>query len=547
MAAAAALALLMSACSGSSGEAAKKPPAPRTVEVFGEATGPLDEISWNLPYGEPNTLDPANAVTYSSAMVAMNACEPLTRLNSDYSVTDNLAKLSRPDDKTLVYDLEPGVTFWDGSPLTPADVVWSLKHAMDPASVTSFLFANVASIEATGDSQVTIKLSQPDDLLPVELATFAGAVQEADFSKKAGRKLGSAGGGLMCTGPYQVQSWTPGQGIELEANPNYWDDSRAPQVSHVAISFTTDSSAVAQALASGEYDGAYEVPAAVVPNLSSADSGQLVFGGPTQLYLALAALSTDGPMGSPKIREALFSTIDREAIAAVSYHGAASPNYTALNKDSWSNASITSEAQDVWSSAYDALESERSDWGSADAAAKAKALAAEGGYSGAPIVMATLAGDATQSQVAQLIQAQAKNAGIDVEIKQLQPIDYANAQFDPSARDGLDLILFVSFNAAPNPLEPMLFYFLPDSFYNFTGYKNAAVTHAIQEARRTTDPVEQARLLVDAQSIYEKDHLLTSLVQLDELVFVNKRIGGVVASFAYLNMPSFASMGASGQ
>ena len=103
-----------------------------------------------------------------------------------------------------------------------------------------------------------------------------------------------------------------------------------------------------------------------------------------------------------------------------------------------------------------------------DAAAKAR-------VHGQPIVMATLAGDATSSQIAQLMQAEAKQAGINVEIKPLQPIEYSNATVDPKARQGLDVMLAVSFNGAPNPLEPMRFDYLPDSFYNYTGYDNNVV------------------------------------------------------------------------
>ncbi len=541
-------AVVLAGCAGgsSTSTSASASSVPIVVaSTFGTANGPVDQIKWNLPYGEPNTIDPPNTAFYSSSMVAMNLCEPLTRLNADYSTSDNLATFKLKDPKTLVYTLRSDVTFWDGKPLTADDVVWSLQHASDPSSITSFLFANVASISATGPHEVTIALSKPDSLLPIELATFAGAIQEKAFSEAAGKDLGTSGTGVMCTGPMKFDSWTPGQSIHLVANDSYWDPSRAAKAKSVTLSFTTDSSALAQALTTGEYDGAYEVPAATIPNLTNAPSGTLVFGAPTQLYLALATVNSTGALSTPDVRKALFMTIDRSAIASAVYHGAATPNYTVLNQDSWRNASVPDAAQKVWTDAYAGFETERKPWGSAEAVSAAKDLAAKAGYGGAPIVVATLAGDATQSQAAQYIQAQAKQAGLNVQIKQLQPIDYSNAQVDPKAREGLDMILYVSFNAAPSALEPMLFYFLPDSFYNFTGFDNADVTADINAARATSDPVEQATLLTHAQSIYEKDYLLSALVQLDELVFVNKRLGGATTSFAYMNMPSMASLGSS--
>ena len=159
------------------------------------------------------------------------------------------------------------------------------------------------------------------------------------------------------------------------------------------------------------------------------------------------------------------------------------------------------------------------------------------------MVIGVLAGDATLNQVSQLVQAEATAAGFNVEIKQLQPIDYSNAFVDPKAREGLDMIFAVSFNGAPNPLEPLIFNFLPDSFYNYTGYNDPTVTGNITEARKTLDPVKQATLLVEAQEIYEKEYLLMAVVQLDELLFLKKGLGGAIASFAYLNSPALATIG----
>lgn len=200
----------------------------------------------------------------------------------------------------------------------------------------------------------------------------------------------------------------------------------------------------------------------------------------------------------------------------------------------------------MWRDAYAGFEAERGSYGSAQAVTEAQQLARSAGYAGQPIVLAVLAGDATLSRTAQLIQAQAGAAGFDIEINALQPMEFEQAAVDPAKRDGIDLILGGGFNAAPAPLELMSFLALPGSFYNYTGYDNAEVTSAITKARATTDPVEQARLLIAAQTILEQDYSTVALAQLGEIAFVNKRLGGAVTSFAYLNMPSFASLGSAG-
>src|SRR5215813_14392684 len=116
-AAVAALATLAAACSSSSGSAT--PPATSANLVtgtYGTAKGDLSSLTWDLPYGEPNTIDPPNTAFYSSALIAANLCDPLLRLNPNYSISPNVATYQQPNPLTLVFNLRRGVKFWDGSP-----------------------------------------------------------------------------------------------------------------------------------------------------------------------------------------------------------------------------------------------------------------------------------------------------------------------------------------------------------------------------------------------------------------------------------------------
>ena len=220
-AALAALATLASACSSSSGAAAPAAtPANVVVGTYGVAKGSLSSLTWDLPYGEPNTIDPPNTAFYNSSLIAANLCDPLLRLNPNYSISPNVATYQRPNPLTLVFNLRRGVKFWDGSPMTSADVVWSLQHSASPSTAVAFLYANVKSITATGPLQVTVTFKKPDSLFLFEMATFVGMVQEKRFAERAGSKLGSAAGKIMCSGPYELTSWTPGTGMTLTANPD---------------------------------------------------------------------------------------------------------------------------------------------------------------------------------------------------------------------------------------------------------------------------------------------------------------------------------------
>jgi len=538
------VAVLAAACSSSSPSAAPgAASAHLVVGTYGVAKGNVSSLTWDLPFGEPNTIDPPNTADYSSSLIAGNLCDPLLRLNPNYSIGPNLATYRQPNPMTLVFNLHPGVKFWDGSTMTSADVVWSLDHAAAPSSAVAFTFFYVRSIKATGPLQVTINFKKPDSLFLFEMSTFVAMVQEARFAQRAGSRLGSASGKIMCSGPYELTSWTPGSGMTLTANPHYWNPANRAHAHTIQIQFNTNSTSIAQALISGQLDGAYEVSPATIPRLRAASSGKLIFGAPSQLYLTLNVARPTGVLASLEVRKALFMTINRQAIAKAAYYGAAIPNWTQANIGSWQNGSWPAAAQKIWSAAYAGFERQQKSWGTPAAFAAAKKLAAAGGYHGQPIVLATLAGDATLAEVAGLIQGWAREAGFNVQIKPMQPLAYSNASYNAKYRAGMDLLLGSTFNNAPNPLEPEGLTYFPGLPYNYTNYSNAKVTADLNAARQTSNLVEQARLMTDAQAIYERAYNEMTLVQFDEIMFLKKGLAGATTSFAYLNEPSLALIG----
>lgn len=509
--------------------------------TVGVAAGPVSSATWDLPYGEPNTLDPDNGAFYSASFVTDQLCDTLVRFNPDYTVAPDLAmSWKQVNPLTLVFNLRHDVHFWDGHPLTSADVVYSLQHAFSPNAATGALFTSVKSVVATGRYQVTLHFSKPDELVLKEMPSFASAIFEKAQAVRAGSKFGSAQGGLMCSGPYELQKWTPGSSIVITANPSYWDPARRAHIRTITFTFGTNSTTLAESLISGQTDGAYEVPAETVPRLSTASSGRLLYGFAPE-YLTLFPTRPGGPLASLAVREALFTSIDRRALAHVVYHDAATPNFTVLNTRTWDRATLAQ-----YQAAYAPYASAGATWGTAQAVAAGKKLVSGSGYHGQPIVLATLAGDETLNEVAQLIQQQAKLVGLNVTIRPLQPIQYSNASTSPKARQGLDLLLAVSFNVADDPLEPLGFDLLPGSFYNYTNYSNPQVTRLLTKARQTYDPSARAALVIQAQSLYEKQWLGGTLLNLDEISYLNKRLSGAVTSFPYMLTPSLASVGKAG-
>jgi peptide/nickel transport system substrate-binding protein len=536
---AAGLVAAAAACTGPSGTPRSSASASQTAHAvtltsqLPAATADVSEISWDLPHGEPSTIDPAQAVDYSPDFITSNLCDPLLRENPDFSISPNLATYQQVSPLRLIFTIRTGATFWDGHPVTAADAAYSLDRIWkNPGAPANFLYQFVSSITASGPRTVVVTFSKPDELFWKEMSSQAGMVIEKAYAERAGSKLGTAQGGIMCSGPYELKSWQPGSSITLTANEHYWNASLRPKVATVKVSFVTDTAALTAGLLSGEFDGAYELPAALVPRLRSSSAGQLTFG-PSPQSLELEVAHPGGITANPDFSEALWTGINREALAEAAYYGAAQPNYTDLAQTAWDPAE-----KGMYAAAYSSYAREY-----AYNPDQAASLVKKSGYHGQPLTLAILSGDATQSAAAQILQAELAQAGIKIRIDQMQPIQYSNASYQASARQGVDLILGYNYNAVPDPLEFMGFVIQPGGVYNYTDYNNPQAWNDVVKALQTLDPAARTKLVLTAQALTEGARVSTSLEDTDEVSFLGKGLTGAVTSFPYMFVPSLAYIG----
>ncbi len=302
---------MLAACGNGSDDRPEPVTKDDLVDVLPRAKGGVDVVKWNLP-AEPDTLDPANTVTYASGTVVRSLCDTLLTRDPDLALKPNLASYEVVSPTEIVYTIRDDVKFWDGTPLTAEDVAWSLNRMRSSDFVLSFAFINVKSIDVTGGpDQVTVSFSEPDELF-LNSGPALG-VMEKKYSEEHADAIGTPDGGLMCSGPFELESWSPGSSIKLSRNPDYWNAERKPFAETVAFSFVGDATALTQALNAGEIDGAYEIPASAVPALSKSSVGRITFGRSMQ-GLNLNVARPDGPMSDNDVRQALQRGIDRGGV-----------------------------------------------------------------------------------------------------------------------------------------------------------------------------------------------------------------------------------------
>ncbi len=153
------------------------------------------------------------------------------------------------------------------------------------------------------------------------------------------------------------------------------------------------------------------------------------------------------------------------------------------------------------------------------------------------------AGNQQTLQVAQLVADAAKRIGLHIGIKQLQPSEFSQLFFRKPG-EGPDYgIVTVGYAEVPWPTAYAPLVVKTGGPWNTTGYSDERVDRYFTLARTATDPKESARAFVRAQAIYAEEAGIIELGNPHERLFMNKRITGAPASFAYINMPWAAGIG----
>ncbi|MGA5699764.1 ABC transporter substrate-binding protein [Peterkaempfera bronchialis] len=498
------------------------------------AKGDADRVTWNVPYGEPTSLDPLKSANYPENEVLSNLCESLMRVNPDYSVTPGLAEsASHPTPTTWVYDLRKGVKFWDGKEMTADDVVYSLKRHMDPAEgsfwASSMLTGNIASIEKTGDLQVTVTLKKPDVVINQYMATPLGAITEAAFTRQAGAKFGTPDKGVMCTGPFSLKSWDKGSQITMVRNDSYWDQARKAHAKEFDFRFIVDPATLTNALKTGEIDGSYDVPTDAVDQLSNAANGTLYLGRSMQLVAIIG--TGEGPFADPRLRTALLAAVDREAIAKTVFAGTAAPLRSVVPPGS------SSYASEVYEKAYDKLRPTTVDIDGA------KKLVEEAGRPSGPIVIAYPSERTVYEDILAEVQSAGKKIGLDIRPQGVPSARYGALFSDAEARKGYSGFVTTNYLDVPEPLAFLrrhIDHGSPDNYDNFT---DPEITTLLERASAETDDTKRAELTTEVEAKYMAKTPWLPMVAPSTRLFMNSRITGAPASFDYLYYPWAAAVG----
>ena len=225
------------------------PDAPKGGTVKYAAIGTFDTLNPFLLKGVPA----AGLSLLFDTLMASSDDEPA----SEYGLVAQSAEIA-PDKSWVIYNLRPQARFQDGTPITPADVVWTFNALKSQGHPRYRLYyADVLKAEQVGPHSVKFIFRNGNNR---ELPVIVGEMPV--LSKAYWTKVGFDKTTLtppLGSGPYEIASVEPGRSITYRRVANYWG--KDLPVNRGRFNFDTirydyyrDDTVALQAFKAGQYD-----------------------------------------------------------------------------------------------------------------------------------------------------------------------------------------------------------------------------------------------------------------------------------------------------
>jgi peptide/nickel transport system substrate-binding protein len=330
--------LLATACSagaGSSGSSGGSSATKGTVTISNE-NGALWTCGFN-PYNGSDTL-------LSEGFVY----EPLVFVNplQNGKTTPMLATAWSwgAGNKSLTFTIRNGVKFSDGTPLTPADVVFTFSLLKKyPALDLPGDWSALSSVSQAGSDQVTMNFKTAAVPYFYYIADQTPILPEHIWSKIA-NPVAYPDSHPVGTGPYMVNPCTNAN-ITYTANKHYWQPGE-PHIAKVEYPAFTSNNTANDQLANGQAQwGSQYIPA--IQSFYTSKSPNFHYWFPPTVNVSLVPNLTNPLLANVKVRQAMSYAVDRAKVSAIGESGYEPPaNQAGIvtpTFSSWLDTSLASQ------------------------------------------------------------------------------------------------------------------------------------------------------------------------------------------------------------
>jgi len=438
--------------------------------------------------------------------------ESLFQMTPEGELVPVLAESIEAVEETVyVVKLREGITFTDGEPFNAEAAKANIEWVLDPENGAAFAFllqvgGEDVAVEVIDEYTLQMTTAIPFAPLPAHLSHGAFAmVSPALLAEGADAMASNAIG----TGPYMLETWDRAEQVVLTRNDNYWGD--APEIGSLVFKVVPEAGARIIEVQSGTVDVAVRIPPADIAQLEADPNVNIeITPGLRTIYIFFNV--TQPPFDDVRVRQAVNYAVDKDAIAASLFDGAALVSEAPFAPGIFGYSTQEPYARDL---------------------DKARELLDEAGVEeGATLVLYHPTERYPQDAlVADAVRAQLAEVGLDVELRTLewpqyvpfvrQPLEDNTVQFamlgwGVPTMDA-DYALFALFHSSSHPPG-----------FNGAFYDNPEVDELLEFARSTLDQEERQAAYAEAIEIIWEDAPWLFLYSTIQVTAVRSDVEGFV-------------------
>jgi peptide/nickel transport system substrate-binding protein len=426
---------------------------------------------------DAKSLDPHATNDSTSSNVMKQIYNTLVRTTEEMEIVPELAESwEQLDDLTWEFKLRQGVKFHNGEEFKASDVKFTLERMLQSNKVGHIVEA-IDKVEVVDDYTIRIITKEPFGPLLAHLSHSASSILNEKAVTEAGDGYGQNPVG---TGPFKFVSWQADDNIVLERFDDYFEGpAKIKQITFRVIPEGTNRTI---ALETGEADIAYGIEPIDMDKIANHEKLELVKAPALAMYYIGFNLDKE-PFDNKLVRQAICYAINTDDIIDAVLNGAGIKAVSPIAP------SVFGHNDELQGYEYNPE--------------KAKELLKEAGYENGFETKMMISGSLA-NQIAQVVQAQLKEIGIDVAIEQIEWGTY----IDKTAA-GEHEMFFLGWGTvtadADYGLYPMFHSASQGSAGNRFFYENEEVDRLLEIGKTSTDANERLEAYKQAQEIIVDD------------------------------------------
>ncbi|QKS72913.1 glutathione ABC transporter substrate-binding protein [Paenalkalicoccus suaedae] len=457
-------------------------------------------------------LDPHGSNDVPSSAVQTNIFETLLMQSEDMELEPLLAtSWEATEDNVWRFELRDDVEFTDGTPFNAEAVKANLDRVLDPdvASQRAFLYEMVEEVVVVDEFTVDFVTEYPFAPLPSHLAHSGGGMisPEAIASDYEAMEAGGQPGDYLNenpigTGFFQFESWNPGAEVVLTRNDNYWGEPAG--VESVTFRVSPEDLTRISELETGSAHIIYPVSPSDQERVDGTE-GVSVY---TQESLSLSYIGFNveaEPFDDPLVRQAVTMAIDNDMLNEGVMQGTATPAVGPIGSNVFG-----------FSDEVEGLEFDQE---------RARELLAEAGYPDGFDTTIWTNDSRERMDVAELVQAQLAEIGVNAEIEVLE----WGAYLENTADGQHDMFILGWVTVTGDADYGMYALFHSDNqgeAGNRSFYANDEVDALLDQARQESDEATREDLYEQVMEILVEEAPMLYLYHTQYLVGIRDEVQG---------------------